>query len=153
MRLTATVEDYLKALLALANRAEEARTVVLADLLGVSAAAATAMLKRLAEAGLVDYEPYHGARLTLRGRHEAVRVLRRHRILETFLVRTLGFRPDAVHPEAERLEHAASDELVEAMARFLGSPEHDPHGAPIPARPGAVRRTVPDIMGAAPGAA
>ncbi|MFL5384742.1 MAG: metal-dependent transcriptional regulator [Longimicrobiaceae bacterium] len=153
MELTDTVEDYLKGLLALATEAEAARTVPLADLLGVSAAAATSMLKRLAAAGLVEYAPYYGAQLTPRGRDEAVRVLRRHRILETFLVRVLGFPPEAVHPEAERLEHAASDEVVEAMARYLGAPERDPHGAPIPApakrRRGNAHGTQPDIMGAA----
>jgi len=134
MHVTDTVEDYLKALLALATGAKGARTVALADWVGVSAAAATSMLQRLAAAGLVDYAPYRGARLTARGRDEAVRVVRRHRVLETFLVRVLGFDAGAVHPEAERLEHAASDELIEAMARMLGAPERDPHGAPIPAR-------------------
>lgn len=161
MRLTDTVEDYLKGMLALETGAEAVRTVALADLVGVRAAAATSMLQRLAAAGLVEYAPYRGARLTRRGRDEAVRVLRRHRILETFLVRELGFAPDAVHPEAERLEHAASDELIEAMARYLGAPEHDPHGAPIPARPapargrrrGAARGTQLDSMEAAPRAA
>ncbi|HYH82567.1 MAG TPA: metal-dependent transcriptional regulator [Longimicrobium sp.] len=137
MRLTDTVEDYLKGLLALAASAKAVRTVALARFVGVSAAAATVMLRRLAAAGLVDYAPYRGARLTPRGRDEAVRVVRRHRVLETFLVRVLGFDAGAVHPEAERLEHAASDELIEAMARLLGAPEHDPHGAPIPARLGA----------------
>lgn len=162
MLLTDTVEDYLKGLLSLATGAKAARTVALADLLGVSAAATSAMLKRLDAAGLVDYEPYRGARLTRRGRDEAVRVVRRHRILETFLVQELGFGVDAVHAEAERLEHAASDELIEAMARLLGGPERDPHGAPIPARPallpvkrrrGALPGTTTDIMEAAPRAA
>ena len=135
MRLTDTVEDYLKGLLSLSPEAGAAvRTKALAELLGVSAAAATTMLQRLAAAGLVDYVPYRGARLTARGRDEAVRVVRRHRVLETFLVGVLGYDAGAVHPEAERLEHAASDELIEARARLLGAPEHDPHGAPIPAR-------------------
>lgn len=161
MRLTDTVEDYLKGLLSLATGAKAARTVALADLLGVSAAAATSMLQRLAGAGLVDYAPYHGARLTRRGRDEAERVVRRHRILETFLVRELGFSPDAVHPEAERLEHAASDELIEVMSRFLGAPVRDPHGAPIPPQRtrasartrGEATGTPPDILEAAPRAA
>jgi DtxR family Mn-dependent transcriptional regulator len=159
MRLTGTVEDYLKALLSLANGSGAARTVALADWLGVSAAAATTMVQRLAAAGLVEYAPYRGARLSRRGRAEAVRVVRRHRILETFLVSQLGFSPDAVHPEAERLEHAASDELIEAMARVLGEPERDPHGAPIPAAPavrrrnGAAREASPNIMRAASRAA
>lgn len=162
MRLTDTVEDYLKALLALATGADAVGTVALSELVGVSAAAATSMLQRLAGAGLVDYTPYRGARLTHRGRDEAVRVLRRHRILETFLVRELDFSPDAVHPEAERLEHAASEELIEAMARFLGDPRHDPHGAPIPAplllRPstrgqGAASGPMADILRSARGAA
>lgn len=158
MRLTGTVEDYLKALLSLANGGGAARTVALAEWLGVSAAAATIMLQRLAAAGMVEYVPYRGARLTRRGRTEAVRVVRRHRILETFLVSQLGFSPDAVHPEAERLEHAASDALIEAMARVLGEPETDPHGSPIPAavkgrRNGAAREASPNIMTAATQAA
>ena len=136
MRVTSTVEDYLKGLFSLSPGADAAavRTTDLAELLGVSAPAATPMLKRLGEAGLVDYVPYRGARLTARGRDEAMRVVRRHRVLETFMVRVLGFDAGAVHPEAERLEHAASDDLIEAMARLLGAPERDPHGAPIPAR-------------------
>ena len=134
MRVTGTVEDYLKGMLALAPaEADAVRTSALADVLGVTAAAATLMLKRLAGAGLVEYARYRGAQLTGRGRAEAVRVVRRHRVLETFLVRELGFAPHEVHPEAERLEHAASDDVVEAMARVLGAPELDPHGAPIPA--------------------
>ena len=162
MRLTDTVEDYPKGLLSLATGAKAARTVALADLLGVSAAAASAMLKRLDAAGLVDYAPYHGARLTRRGRDEALRVVRRHRILETFLVRELGVEADAVLAEAERLEHAASDDLIEAMARLLGAPERDPHGAPIPAGPallpvkrrgGALPGATTDIMEAASRAA
>jgi DtxR family Mn-dependent transcriptional regulator len=153
MRLTDTVEDYLKALLALTNGGEAAGTVALADLLGISAAAATAMLKRLTAAGLADHAPYHGVRLTRRGHDEAVRVVRRHRILETFLVHEVGYDVGAVHTEAERLEHAASDELIDAMSRCLGFPERDPHGSPIPPRPRQQRRaaggTIPKIMAGA----
>jgi DtxR family Mn-dependent transcriptional regulator len=96
------------------------------------------MVKRLAEAGLVEHVPYRGVRLTKRGSREALRVLRRHRILETYLCERLGFSWEDVHREAERLEHAASDALIERMAAALEFPLHDPHGAPIPTRSGDI---------------
>jgi DtxR family Mn-dependent transcriptional regulator len=96
------------------------------------------MLRRLAEQGLLEYERYRGARLTGDGRRAALRTLRRHRVLEAYLATVLGYPWDRVHAEAERLEHAASDELVDRMAAALGDPAFDPHGAPIPTREGAV---------------
>jgi DtxR family transcriptional regulator, Mn-dependent transcriptional regulator len=98
------------------------------------------MVKRLSEIGLLTHEPYHGATLTAEGRHEAVRVIRRHRLIEAYLVGFLGYTWDSVHQEAERLEHAVSDELVERMAVALGHPTVDPHGDPIPSADGAVAR-------------
>jgi DtxR family Mn-dependent transcriptional regulator len=86
----------------------------------------------MSRAGLVSVERYKGARLTAAGRRAALALVRRHRVLETYLVRRLGFRGEAVHAEAERLEHAASDALIDRMAAALGDPAHDPHGAPIP---------------------
>jgi DtxR family Mn-dependent transcriptional regulator len=94
------------------------------------------MLKRLAEQELVEHVPYYGARLTAEGEREAVRLIRRHRVLELFLVQVLGYTWDRVHEEAERLEHAATDELIDRMAKTLGEPALDPHGAPIPASEG-----------------
>ncbi len=104
-------------------------------------ASVSGMVKRLAEGGLVEHLPYRGVRLTPAGLREALRVVRRHRILETYLSQRLGYSWDDVHAEAERLEHAASDELIERMASALEHPRHDPHGAPIPTRWGAVEET------------
>lgn len=126
------VEDYLKTIYHLSRDDAAASTSSIADRLGVSAGSVTGMLKRLAEQGLVEHERYYGTRLTTEGSEEAVRMIRRHRILELFLVEVLGYTWDRVHAEAERLEHAASDELIDRMAQVLGEPEWDPHGAPIP---------------------
>jgi len=130
---TDTVEDYLKAIFAIAQADTPAGTNAIAARLGVSAGSVSGMVKRLTDRGLVEHEPYRGARLTSAGRAEAIRLVRRHRLIELFLVRVLGFTWDRVHEEAERLEHAASDELVDRMAELLGSRAVDPHGSPIPA--------------------
>src|SRR5690606_20273498 len=96
----------------------------------------TGMLKRLSEAGLVEHTRYYGARLTEDGTANAIRTIRRHRVLERFLVDVLGYTWDRVHEEAERLEHVVTDELIDRMAAVLGEPDADPHGAPIPAAQG-----------------
>jgi DtxR family Mn-dependent transcriptional regulator len=129
---TPAVEDYLKAIYKASRGDGAATTSAVADALAVSAASVSGMLRRLSERGLVAYEPYYGARLTEAGRAAALGTIRRHRILESFLVEVLGYSWDSVHDEAERLEHAASEELVDRMAAALGDPEEDPHGAPIP---------------------
>jgi DtxR family Mn-dependent transcriptional regulator len=98
------------------------------------------MIKRLAESGLVEHEPYRGARLTATGRGAALAVMRRHRIIETYLITKLAYDWSTVHEEAERLEHAVSDELIERMAFALGFPQYDPHGAPIPTKDGEIER-------------
>ncbi len=136
-RLSRSVEDYIKALYLLNQGGEAATTNALAELLEVQPASVTGMVRRLAEDGLVIHQPYLGARLTDQGHREALIVTRRHRIIESYLVWRLGFATDEVHVEAERLEHSASDLLIERMARAMGHPEFDPHGAPIPpaARP------------------
>lgn len=136
--LTAPVEDYLKAVYDLERRGGSAATNDLAHRLGVAPASVTGMVRRLADQGLLTYERYKGARLTADGRRAALRTLRRHRILESYLASVLGYPWDRVHAEAERLEHAASDELIDRMAAALGDPAFDPHGAPIPTREGAV---------------
>jgi len=130
------VENYLTAILRLEEAGEVASTSLLAARLQVARPSVTGMLKRLGDAGLVDHEPYRGARLTARGRRSARAVIRRHRLVESFLVGTLGMDPDAVHDEAHRLEHALSDEVVDRLDAWLGHPEHDPHGQPIPRGPG-----------------
>jgi DtxR family Mn-dependent transcriptional regulator len=132
--LTAPVEDYLKAVYDLERSGGAAATNDLAQRLGVAPASVSGMVRRLAEQGLLTYERYRGVRLTDDGRRAALRTLRRHRILAT----VLGYPWDRVHEEAERLEHAASDELIDRMASALGDPAFDPHGAPIPTREGAV---------------
>jgi DtxR family Mn-dependent transcriptional regulator len=99
------------------------------------------MVRRLADQGLLAYERYHGVKLTESGRRAALRTLRRHRVIEAYLAEALGYQWDRVHEEAERLEHAASDELVDRMAATIGEPEVDPHGAPIPTKDGSVDET------------
>jgi DtxR family Mn-dependent transcriptional regulator len=137
-RVSAPVEDYLKAIYDLAGREGTASTNDVAARLGVAPASVTGMIRRLSEQGLLEYERYRGVRLSESGRLVALRTIRRHRIIESYLTERLGYAWDRVHDEAERLEHAASDELVERMAAALGNPTADPHGAPIPTVDGRV---------------
>ena len=136
-----TVENYLKAILQLELRTgtQCVSTGQLATALGVSPGTVTSMQKALDEAGLANYRPYEGVTLSDEGRRVALRMLRRHRLIELFLVQTLNLTWDQVHEEAENMEHAVSDFLVDRMDEFLGRPEVDPHGDPIPARDGALR--------------
>ena len=136
--LTGPVEDYLKAIYELAAREGVAATSDVANALGVAPASVTGMIRRLAAQGLLDYVRYRGVQLTPSGRRAALSTIRRHRIIETYLTRVLGYPWDRVHDEAERLEHAASAELVECLSAALGHPTADPHGAPIPTRDGRV---------------
>lgn len=135
---TSTVEDYLKRILQEEHHAAGRRvpTGQVAAALRVTPGTATAMMKTLADAGLVEYEPYAGVRLTEAGSRLAAHVLRRHRLIELFLVRILGMSWGEVHEEAEILEHAVSDRLIERMDEMLGRPEVDPHGDPIPSAEG-----------------
>jgi DtxR family Mn-dependent transcriptional regulator len=134
--LTAPVEDYLKAIFELERSGEPAETNAIARTLGIAPASVSGMIRRLAEQGLITHERYRGARLTPAGRRAALKTLRRHRVIEAYLTSALGYSWDRVHDEAERLEHAASDELINRMAAAIGEPETDPHGAPIPTREG-----------------
>jgi DtxR family transcriptional regulator, Mn-dependent transcriptional regulator len=133
---TPVVEDYLKAIWMLQQTEAPVSTSRIAERLGLSAAAVTAMIKRLAEQNLLRHEPYYGVRLTPAGELAGLRIIRRHRVLELFLTEMLGYEWDTVHQEAERLEHAASDELIERLARLLGGPDRDPHGSAIPTATG-----------------
>lgn len=156
------VEDYLKAIYKLERGVAgaapppagvpsvPASTSALAEALERSAASVTNMVKSLADQGLVRHEPYRGVRLTPAGRRAALRIIRRHRVIETYLIERLGYTWDGVHVEAERLEHAASDDLVDRMARALGDPDVDPHGAPIPGRDGSISRRELTALGAVP---
>ncbi len=138
--LSRSVEDYLKTIFQLSDGATEVATTGIAERLEVAPASVTGMVKRMAEAGLLEHEPYKGVRLTKAGRKAALAVMRRHRLLETYLITKLGYDWSSVHDEAERLEHAVSDDLVERMAFALGDPKYDPHGAPIPTREGEIER-------------
>lgn len=142
---TRAVEDYVKAICVLQRETGSVSTSALAQRLGRTPASVTNMVKSLAEQGLVEHTPYYGVRLTPEGERLARRVIRRHRVIELYLIRQLGYSWDRVHAEAERLEHAASDELVERMAAVLGHPEIDPHGAAIPGPDG--RWEEPDYPG------
>jgi DtxR family transcriptional regulator, Mn-dependent transcriptional regulator len=133
--ISSAVEDYTKAIYALERRGGAAvSTNALAERLGVTAASASGMVKKLGELGLVEHQPYHGVLLTAEGRRVALEVMRHHRLLELYLVQTLGVPWDRVHKEAEVLEHVLSEELEELIAAKLGDPTHDPHGDPIPTR-------------------
>ncbi|MXW17586.1 MAG: metal-dependent transcriptional regulator, partial [Gemmatimonadetes bacterium] len=136
--LSPSVEDYLKAVYSLNEGGRAAGTNELARVLAVQPGSVSGMIRRLAGEGLLQHEPYRGVRLTEEGSREALKILRRHRIIESFLVQRLGYDWDDVHAEAERLEHAASERLIEAMAEALGHPATDPHGAPIPTRAGGI---------------
>src|SRR5947208_12757685 len=131
---TAAVEDYAKAIYALSHDGRDpVSTTSLAERLGVTAASASAMVKRLDEMGLARHAPYHGVELTDRGLQLALEVIRHHRLLELYLAESLGVPWDRVHDEAEVLEHVLSEELEELIAVKLGDPTIDPHGDPIPA--------------------
>src|SRR5579862_1978781 len=138
--ISSAIEDYAKAIYALQSRGEESggqvavSTNALAERLGVTAASASGMVKRLGEMGLVLHEPYRGVTLTDEGRRVALEVMRHHRLLELYLVQSLGVPWDRVHAEAEVLEHVLSEELEELIAAKLGDPTVDPHGDPIPTR-------------------
>lgn len=138
---TLTVENYLKTTLltALKTGSDWVTTGQLAAAMSVAPGTVTAMLKTLAETGHADYRPYEGVRLTDSGREVALRMLRRHRLIELFLVKTLNLDWDQVHEEAENMEHAVSDHLVDRMDEYLGRPIADPHGDPIPSADGAMR--------------
>ena len=136
-RPSASVGDYLKAIWELAGDGTASTTEV-AHRLSITAASVSNMFARLREMGLAEYERYRGATLTEAGRLEALRLLRRHRLIETFLLECLGYSWEEVHEEAESLEHAVSDGFTDRLAEFLGHPEHDPHGDPIPAKDGTL---------------
>ncbi len=137
--LTAPVEDYLKVIFELESAGEPAGTNEIAAELGVAPASVSGMVRRLAGQRLITHERYRGVRLTPSGRRAALRTIRRHRVIEAYLTQALDYPWDLVHEEAERLEHAASDKLIDHMAAAIGEPTTDPHGAPIPTREGTMR--------------
>jgi DtxR family Mn-dependent transcriptional regulator len=137
---TISTENYLKALYHLQSQGDRVSTGALAQAIDVTQPSATKALKALANSGFVEHERYRGARLTAAGEATALRVIRKHRLVEVFLVRVLGYDWDEVHDEAEQLEHAISDRLADRIDAHLGFPEFDPHGDPIPGPDG----TMPD---------
>lgn len=139
--LTRSVEDYLKAIYRLSGQGGFATTSDIAALLELSAPSVSGMVKRLSEMGLIEHVPYRGVQLTSQGRRAALRMVRRHRVLELYLTSHLFYNWDDVHSEAERLEHAVSDDLIERMAAALGDPRYDPHGDPIPTAAGEIEET------------
>ena len=140
---SSTVENYLKRIYLGSTASGTTQRLLpmgqLASALGVTPGTATTMVKALAESGLVKYAPYSGVALTRAGEKLAARVLRRHRLVELFLVQVMGLRWDEVHDEAELLEHAVSDRLIDRMDEMLGRPDADPHGDPIPDAEGVVK--------------
>ncbi|PQO28599.1 metal-dependent transcriptional regulator [Bremerella cremea] len=136
-----TIQNYVKEIYQIAMQGPEkaASTGEIAAALKVSPGTVTSMLKTLSETGLASYTKYEGVRLTESGRKLALRVLRRHRLIELFLVHTLDLAWDEVHEEAENMEHAVSDFLVDRIDQFLGYPSSDPHGDPIPTADGKIR--------------
>ena len=151
---TSTVENYLKTLYSQQQRypGEPVPLGKLAEQLNLTPGSVTTMIKRLAESKLVSYETRNGARLTDEGERLALQVLRRHRLLELFLVQVIGFDWSEVHQEAEELEHAASEKLLEKIDAMLGYPEVDPHGDPIPGPTGEVaQRALTPLTESAPG--
>ena len=136
--LTRSVEDYLKSVFHLTSQGGFATTSDIAAMLEVAPPSVSGMMKRLSETGLIEHVPYRGVQLTPQGRRAALQMIRRHRILESYLTSKLGFDWGDVHVEAERLEHAVSEKLIERMADALGEPRYDPHGAPIPTAAGEI---------------
>ena len=136
IKLTDSVEDYLKAIYDLTVESGRATTNQLAERQGVAPASVTGMVKKLASAEppLLEYHKHHGVQLTPEGEKIALEVIRHHRLLELFLQETLGYTWDQVHAEADRLEHVISEDFEERIAQSLGNPLHDPHGEPIPTR-------------------
>ncbi len=130
--LSEAIQDYLKEIYKLLAAGERATTTAIAGRMEVAPSSATSMVKKLAALGLVEHAPYHGVTLTEAGNRIALEVIRHHRLLEQYLAETLGLAIDAVHAEADRLEHALSEELEARIDEQLGFPTHDPHGHPIP---------------------
>jgi DtxR family Mn-dependent transcriptional regulator len=147
---SSTVENYLKAIYLGVGALSPPNRLLpmgqLAGALGVAPGTATTMVKTLAESGLVEYEPYTGVTLTKAGQKLAALVVRRHRVIEMFLVRVMGYGWDEVHDEAEQMEHVVSDRLIDRMDEMLGRPEVDPHGDPIPTPEGIVKTQVAQTL-------
>lgn len=143
--LSASTQDYLKTVWSLTEWSKTPVTPkLIADRIGLKLSSVSDAVRKLTEQGFVEHAPYGAVTLTPKGRVHAVAMVRRHRLIETFLVETLGYRWDQVHEEAEMLEHAVSDFMIERLDELLGHPMRDPHGDPIPSADGTVAR--PDAI-------
>ena len=138
--ITQTIQDYLKVIYKAGSRGESVTTNAIAEKLKVSQASVTAMVKKLADLKLIRHRPYYGVKLTDAGRKVALEIIRHHRLLELYLAEALGYEWDRVHDEAEKLEHVISEEFEDKMAKILGNPTADPHGAPIPSKDGLIEK-------------
>lgn len=138
MSLSQSVEDYLKAIYILETEGDGATTTNIAEILDISSASVTNMLKRLAGMNLIEHKSYKGATLTEAGKKIALEILRHHRLLELYLKEIMGYSWDEVHDEAEKLEHHISEQFEDKIAELLDHPTHDPHGDPIPTKDGVV---------------
>ncbi len=149
---TETVEKYLKTIYEIQQQGGRVKTTILAQTLGVTAGSVTDMIKRLSSVRpkMVSHELHKGVALTPRGKKVALNVIRRHRLLETFLNQVLGFSWDEVHDEAENLEHHISDRLTDAIAEYLNHPQYDPHGDPIPEKDGKLKADKFQTLAATP---
>ena len=136
--ITQAVQDYLKIIFKLANNGKAVSTNAIAERLQISQASVTGMIKKLSDLKLTTHRPYYGVELTQTGRKIALEIIRHHRLLELYLAEALGYSWDRVHDEAEKLEHVISEEFEDKMAKILGNPTADPHGAPIPSKDGLI---------------
>jgi len=136
--LSVSIEDYIKSIYALQMEDQRATTKRIAERLGVRMASVTGMIKHLASEGFLRHTPYHGVVLSEKGKRVAVDLIRRHRLIELFLSKALGLTWDEVHADAEVLEHAVSDRIIERIYEYLGRPAFDPHGSAIPVKYGSI---------------
>lgn len=148
--LSEQVENYLKGIYELQSGPGKVSTSLLSERLGVSSASVTEMIQRLADENMVDYTPYRGVALTPEGQQQALRIVRRHRLWELFLVEVLGFSWDEIHDEAERLEHFTSERLEQRIDALLGHPRIDPHGHVIPSPDGLISSEAHPLLADAP---
>ena len=144
--LSQSVQDYLKTIYALHQHGERTTTNDLAEKLDVAPASVSGMIKKLSELKLVDHEPYQGVRLTPAGEKMALAIIRHHRLIELYLTEAMGYTWDRVHEEADRLEHAISEEFADKISTLLGDPKVDPHGDPIPTKEGTVASTSASLL-------
>ena len=140
--ITKAVQDYLKIIFKLATNGKAVSTNAIAERLEISQASVTGMIKKLSDLKLVTHKPYYGVELTQTGRKIALEIIRHHRLLELYLAEALGYSWDRVHDEAEKLEHVISEEFEDKVAKILGNPTTDPHGAPIPSKDGEIEERI-----------